>query len=99
MTKRTKQIDDENPEWTDKDFARARPASEVLPGILGADVAAELLRPRGRPRLAQTKEALKLRIDPDIVEAFRSQGNGWQTCMNTALREWAQTHGLMKVAR
>jgi uncharacterized protein (DUF4415 family) len=99
MNKRTKQIDDENPEWTDADFARARPASEVLPEILGADVAEQLLRQRGRPKLAQTKEALKLRIDPDVVEAFRSQGNGWQTCMNTALREWAQSHGLMKSGR
>lgn len=25
-------FDDDNPEWTDEDFARARPAAEVLPG-------------------------------------------------------------------
>lgn len=25
------QIDDENPEWTEENFARARPAKEVLP--------------------------------------------------------------------
>lgn len=49
---RAKQIDNKNPKWTAKDFARAHPASEVLPEILGADVAAELLRPCGRPRLA-----------------------------------------------
>jgi uncharacterized protein (DUF4415 family) len=73
MNKRRKnQTDDENPEWTDADFARARPASEVLPEILGADVVEQLLRQRGRPKLAQTKEGLKLRIDPDVVEAFRS---------------------------
>jgi uncharacterized protein (DUF4415 family) len=96
MNKRTNsQIDDENPEWTDEDFARARPASEVLPEILGPAVAAEFLRPRGRPKLAQTKEPVKLRLDPDILEAFRSQGNGWQTQMNAALREWAQLHGLL----
>jgi len=29
-------IDDENPEWTDDDFARARPAREVLPPALYA---------------------------------------------------------------
>jgi len=29
-------IDDENPEWTEEDFARARPAREVLPPALYA---------------------------------------------------------------
>ena len=28
-------IDDENPEWTAQDIARARPAREVLPGLFG----------------------------------------------------------------
>ena len=39
-------IYDGNPEWTAEDFARARPASEVLPEILAASVAAEALRPK-----------------------------------------------------
>ena len=38
-------IDDENPEWTAADFAKARPASEVLPQIFGAKVAQEMLKP------------------------------------------------------
>lgn len=33
------------------------------------------------------KVAIKLRIDPDIIEAFRSTGPGWQTRMNDALRK------------
>jgi uncharacterized protein (DUF4415 family) len=33
-----------------------------------------------------------LRVDRDILEAFKSSGPGWQTCMNDALREWLQTH-------
>ncbi|GAB2875955.1 hypothetical protein GCM10027093_09260 [Paraburkholderia jirisanensis] len=43
-------IDDENPEWTAEDFARARPASEVLPEIVGADVAEQLMRPAARSK-------------------------------------------------
>jgi len=43
---------DDNLEWTDDDFAAARPALEVLPEIFGANVAAEMLKPRGRPKSA-----------------------------------------------
>ena len=38
---------DDNPEWTDQDFARARPASEFHP----PEVLALLVRPAGRPVL------------------------------------------------
>ena len=42
---------------------------------------------RGRPRSATTKKALKLRIDPDVIAAFRAKGPGWQTRMNAVLRK------------
>ncbi len=35
-------IDDENPEWSAEDFARARPAFEVLPNLVGKEKATEL---------------------------------------------------------
>ena len=40
-------IDEENPEWTAIQIAKARPASEVLPEIFGAQVAQEMLKPGG----------------------------------------------------
>ena len=40
-------IDKENPEWTAIQIAKARPASEVLPKIFGAQVAQEMLKPGG----------------------------------------------------
>ena len=46
--------------------------------------------PRGRPRSASRKLALKLRLDPDVVKAFRATGPGWQSRMNTALRRAAR---------
>ncbi|MEG3083082.1 BrnA antitoxin family protein [Sphingomonas sp. PB2P12] len=73
---------DENPEWTGEDFARARPASEVLP----PDVAAVLVRRRG-PQSAPTKKVVTLRLDPDVLDKFRATGPGWQSRMNEALRQ------------
>ena len=29
---------------------------------------------------------------PDVVEAFRAQGSGWQSRMDNALREWLKEH-------
>lgn len=81
-------IDKDNPEWSDDDMKRARPASEVLPGIVGPETAALMLKPRGRPKAAETKTHVNLRLDPDIVEAFKATGRGWQTRINQALREW-----------
>ncbi|MBN8477295.1 BrnA antitoxin family protein [Sulfuritalea sp.] len=86
-------IDDENPEWTAEDFARARPASEVLPTLVGAKVAAAMLRPkRGRPVSANPKAHVNLRLDPDVVAAFRATGRGWQTRLNAALKDWLKDH-------
>ncbi|WP_250483290.1 BrnA antitoxin family protein [Caballeronia sp. GaOx3] len=47
---------------------------------------------RGRPRLDSPKVLLSVRYDADIVEAFKASGDGWQTRMNDALREWLKTH-------
>lgn len=50
------------------------------------------LRKVGRPRLSSPKVALTVRYDADIIAAFKSGGEGWQTRMNNALRDWLRTH-------
>ena len=40
---------------------------------------------RGRPPSDHPKQALKLRIDADVVEHFRATGPGWQTRINDTL--------------
>lgn len=75
--------DDENPEWTKEDFARARPASEVVP-----EVVALYRRFRG-PQKRPTKRLVSLRLDPDVIEHFRARGPGWQVRINAALRKAA----------
>jgi len=80
-------IDDENPELTDEWFARARPAREMLPMIFGPEVAARMLKPRGRPPVANPKVSTTIRLDADVMSAFKAAGRGWQTRVNAVLRE------------
>jgi uncharacterized protein (DUF4415 family) len=71
---------DDAPELTDEFFAQA-----------DEYVGDKLVR-RGRPKAESTKLALTVRYDADVVEAFKATGKGWQTRMNTALRDWLKTH-------
>lgn len=84
--RRPTMTDDENPEWTAKDFRRARPAREVLPKLIGKKASAELLRPRGRPKAAVTKTQITLRLSPEVISHFKRGGAGWQTRMDEALK-------------
>jgi uncharacterized protein (DUF4415 family) len=86
-------IDEESPEANSEWFKRAQPARDVLTGLVGRKAAATLLKPKlGRPPLANPKEHLNIRLDADVVSAFRRTGHGWQTRLNNALRDWLKTH-------
>ena len=87
--------DPDAPPLSDAELAEFRPAAEMLPQILGQARADALMKRRGRPASAITKAAISLRLDPDIVDAYKAGGEGWQTRMNDALRGWAVEHGLM----
>jgi uncharacterized protein (DUF4415 family) len=77
--------DDENPEWSAADFARARPASELL----GAEAAALLVRTRGRPAIApaERKQQVGFRWSPSTIEALKRTGAGWQARAEEMVRE------------
>ncbi len=86
-------VDDDVPELGKEWFAKARPASELLPVLMGSKTAGELLRPkRGRPVLDERKQHVNIRLDADILRAFKSKGPGWQTKVNLALRDWLASH-------
>ena len=85
-------IDDENPEWTTEQITQARPASQVLPQIFGVQVAQEMLKPRGRPRVTHPKERINIRLSHEVVTHFKSSGDGWQTRIDAALKDWLRTH-------
>ena len=75
--------DTENPEWTPEMFQHARPGSEVFsPAFLEA--AATAKRRRG-PQKAPTKQLVSLRVDPDVLAAYRATGKGWQGRINQTL--------------
>jgi uncharacterized protein (DUF4415 family) len=42
----------------------------------------------GRPKSEKTKVSTTIRLDEDVIDAFRSDGPGWQSRINSALREW-----------
>ena len=92
MRKNSRRPDGENPEWTAEDFRRARPALEVLP----TEVVDAIRRYRGQrgQQKAPTKELISLRVDRDVVEAYRATGRGWQTRANEALRAHVKRGGL-----
>ena len=41
---------------------------------------------RGRPKAAVTKVSTTLRLDPEVLAAFKADGPGWQSRINAALR-------------
>ena len=85
---KTDLLDEDNPEWTQADFARARPAAEVLREQFGAEAVAHLLKPkRGRPPKLVTKRAVNIRLSPEVLEYFRATGRGWQTRVDEVLKE------------
>ncbi|MDN7181121.1 BrnA antitoxin family protein [Caballeronia sp. SEWSISQ10-4 2] len=53
---------------------------------------AQMKRRGGRPKVAKPKVSVTIRYDHDVVERFKASGDGWQTRMNDALRDWIKTH-------
>jgi len=86
MSRKPAGIDRDNPEWTAKDFAKAK---RFKPGtsLAAAIDAIKRGRGRGRPKSESPKEAIKLRLDADVIDAYRKTGDGWQTRINADLRK------------
>ena len=73
-------FDEENPEWTREDFARAKRGDDMP-----AHIRAAFPKTRGRPA-GSNKQLVSLRIDRDTLERFRASGPGWQSRINEVLR-------------
>ncbi len=71
----------DNPEWSEDDFAKAKPFSEVFPEQHAA------LKKRGRPPLAKPKVHIGFRLAADIVAAIRGSGRGYNARVEKILRE------------
>ena len=77
--------DPDNPEWAEEDFKNARPFAEVFP-----ELAESIRRARGRPVMEKPKRQVSLRLDPDVIDAFKATGKGWQGRINDVLRKAAK---------
>ena len=85
-TERASRPDDENPEWTRDEIRAARPALDMIAEVFGTNAADTLKRGRGRPQKPDRKINQTLRLDADVVEAYRRVGRGWQVRINDVLR-------------
>lgn len=82
-----------SPEWTEADFAAAKPASQFFDAKTFKSLVALKRRPGERgPQKAPTKESTTIRLSPEVMEAFKATGKGWQTRIDDALKDWLRTH-------
>lgn len=74
---------DESPEWTEHDFARARPFKEGFP----EQHASWSKSKGGRPPVEQPKVHIGFRLAADVVEAVKGTGKGYNSRVERVLRE------------
>ena len=84
--------DTDHPAWTAEDMAKAKPTGEMLTQLFGAARAQSLLTPRGRPKSDVTKVRVGIRLSPEVIDHFKASGDGWQTRIDAALRQYIAEH-------
>jgi uncharacterized protein (DUF4415 family) len=71
--------------------ARSDPDAQPLtPDQLKAMVPLKNLR--GRPRSDNKKQLVSMRYSPEVLAYFKSTGDGWQTLMDSVLRQYVASH-------
>ena len=90
MKKRIPLTDNEGEvrELTAADLRAFKPATEVLPLNLQKTLG---MRARG-PQKSPTKVSTTIRLSNDVIQAFRATGDGWQTRVDAALKDWLKSH-------
>ncbi len=81
---------DDAPELAEEDFAGG--TWRIGDNALSRQEAQAAIARTGRPRLAEPKKAVNIRLAPDILAAFKATGKGWQTRINNALHDWLKEH-------
>lgn len=72
----------ESPPLSDALLKRMRPVVETHPDIPS--------RVRG-PQKAPTKKSTTIRLNAEVLEFFKAQGNGWQTRVNAVLHDYVKS--------
>ncbi len=78
--------EDDSPPYSDEDFAQAVfvSAREVLPAAFWKALEEGRV---GRPKSLTPKKPVTIRLDSDLLAAFKATGAGWQTRINDLLRQ------------
>lgn len=81
---------DDAPELTDEFFEKGvwRIGDQI---VSRNEAQAEAGKRRGRPAGSGTKISTTIRFDAEVLAAFKATGDGWQTRMNDALRDWLKS--------
>lgn len=61
-------------------------AQPLTPKQLNAMIPMRALR--GRPKSGRAKQLVSVRYSPEVLEYFKSTGEGWQSRMDNVLREY-----------
>ena len=73
------------------DAARSDPDAQPLkPSQMKAMVPLKALR--GRPKSENRKLLVSVRYSPEVVAFFKSTGDGWQSRMDSVLRQYVARH-------
>ncbi len=75
--------DEENPEWTAERLKSAMRYPNLPPELMRFIEADK--KKRGAQK-APKKEAISIRLSPDVLDALRATGPGWQARADAALR-------------
>lgn len=75
-------FEDDNPEWTEKDFQDARPSPMRFCHPISSQHSPKT---RG-PQKAALKVPVSIRLSPEVVDYFKAGGPGWQGRIDEALR-------------
>lgn len=73
----------DSPPLSDEMLSRMKPVRKSHPDIPP--------RVRGTQK-APVKVPVSIRLSPEVVAYFKSQGSGWQTTINEILREYIEEH-------
>lgn len=61
---------------------------DEAPELTERALAGAAVRRRGRPSLGENaKQPVLLRLDPDVLKAYRETGSGWQARINADLKD------------
>lgn len=77
-------------DWTRIDTQSEESLERSITADADADIASDWTK--ARLVLPQRKESIHLRIDPDVLVWFRTQGDGYLTRMNAVLRAYMNAH-------